>query len=89
MTSYEGIVHQIESVVRDPKVRNIILDIDSPGGERVGAMETAELIRKANEAKPVYAMVNGMAASAAYALASGAKAIISTGRASPARSAWC
>jgi signal peptide peptidase SppA len=78
MTSYEGIAHQIESAVRDPKVRNIILDIDSPGGEAVGAMETAALIRKANEAKPVYAMVNGMAASAAYALASGAKAIIST-----------
>lgn len=78
VTSYEGIAHQIESAVRDPKVRNIILDIDSPGGEAVGAMETAALIRKANEAKPVYAMVNGMAASAAYALASGAKAIIST-----------
>jgi signal peptide peptidase SppA len=78
MTSYEGIAHQIESAVRDPKVRNIILDIDSPGGEAVGAMETAALVRKANEAKPVYAMVNGMAASAAYALASGAKAIIST-----------
>ena len=78
MTSYEGIAHQIESAVRDPKVRNLILDIDSPGGEATGAMETAALVRKANEAKPVYAMVNGMAASAAYALASGAKAIIST-----------
>jgi signal peptide peptidase SppA len=78
VTSYEGIAHQIESAVRDPKVRNIILDIDSPGGEAVGAMEAAALVRKANEAKPVYAMVNGMAASAAYALASGAKAIIST-----------
>jgi len=78
MTSYEGIAHQIESAVRDSKVRNIILDIDSSGGEAVGAMETAALVRKANEAKPVYAMVNGMAASAAYALASGAKAIIST-----------
>jgi len=78
MTSYEGIAHQIESAVRDRKVRNVILDIDSPGGEAVGAMETAALVRKANEAKPVYAMINGMAASAAYALASGAKAIIST-----------
>jgi signal peptide peptidase SppA len=77
-TSYEGIAHQIESAVRDPKVRNIILDIDSPGGEATGAMETAALVRKANEAKPVYAMVNGMAASAAYAIASGAKAVIST-----------
>lgn len=78
MTSYEGIAHQIESAVRDRKVKSIILDIDSPGGEAVGAMETAALVRKAQEEKPVYAMVNGMAASAAYAIASGAKAIFST-----------
>ncbi len=78
MTSYEGIAHQIASAVRDRKVRNILLDIDSPGGEAVGAMETAAMVRKAREEKPVYAMVNGMAASAAYAIASGAKAIFST-----------
>jgi signal peptide peptidase SppA len=78
MTSYEGIAHQLESAVRDKKVKSVILDIDSPGGEAVGAMETAALVRKAREEKPVYAMVNGMAASAAYAIASGAKAIFST-----------
>jgi signal peptide peptidase SppA len=78
MTSYEGIAHQLESAVRDKKVKSVILDIDSPGGEAVGAIETAALVRKAQEEKPVYAIVNGMAASAAYAIASGAKAIFST-----------
>ena len=78
MTSYEGITHQVQSALRDPKVKNIILDIDSPGGEAVGAMETSAMIREANKTKPVYAMVNGMAASAAYAIAAGAKAIYST-----------
>jgi signal peptide peptidase SppA len=78
MTSYEGIAHQIESAARDPKVKSIVLDIESPGGEAVGAMETSALIRKVNGEKPVHAVVNGMAASAAYALASGAKSITST-----------
>lgn len=78
LTSYEGIAHQVETAVCDPKVKSIILDIDSPGGEAVGAFETAALIRKAGEAKPIAAMVNGMACSAAYALASGCKMVASS-----------
>jgi signal peptide peptidase SppA len=78
LTSYEGIAFQIESAARDDKVRSILLDIESPGGEAVGAFETAAIVRKANSVKPVFALVNGMAASAAYAIASGAKAIMST-----------
>jgi len=78
MTSYEGIAHQIKTALADSKVKNIVLDIDSPGGEASGAFETAAMIREASKTKPVVAMVNGMAASAAYALASGARAIMST-----------
>jgi signal peptide peptidase SppA len=55
-----------------------VLDIDSPGGEAGGAMETAARIRALDAKKPVVAFVNGMAASAAYALASGARTIIAT-----------
>jgi ClpP class serine protease len=51
-------------------VRSILLDIESPGGEAVGAFEAADAIRAAAKLKPVTAVVNGMAASAAYALAS-------------------
>lgn len=78
LTSYEGIAYQIETAARDAKVKSIILDIESPGGEAVGAFETAAVVRKANEVKPVFACVNGLAASAAYAIASGAKAILTT-----------
>lgn len=78
MTSYEGISHQIKTAMADPKVKNVILDIDSPGGEATGAFEAAAMVREASKTKPIFAMVNGMAASAAYALASGAKAIVST-----------
>jgi signal peptide peptidase SppA len=77
-TSYEGIKFQVGSAVNDPKVRSILLDIESPGGEAVGAFEAADAIRAAAKQKPVTAVVNGMAASAAYALASAADKIITT-----------
>jgi signal peptide peptidase SppA len=77
-TSYEGIKFQVGSAVNDPKVRSILLDIESPGGEAVGAFEAADAIRAAAKQKPVTAVVNGMAASAAYALASAADRIVTT-----------
>ena len=83
LQSYEGIAFQLQSAARDPKVKSIILDMDSPGGEAVGAMEIAALVRKIASEKPVFASVNGMAASSAYAIASGARSIftISSGMA--------
>lgn len=78
LTSYEGIGYQIERAARDPKVNSILLDIESPGGEAVGCFEIADLIRKAGAEKPIHAVVNGMACSAAYSIASACKSIMST-----------
>lgn len=78
LTSYEGIDAQLRAAAADPKVRQILLDMESPGGEAVGAMEMAAAVRKVNKEKPVYAIANGMAASAAYAIASGAKRVFTT-----------
>jgi signal peptide peptidase SppA len=75
-TSYEGLRHQIVSAGNDPNTRAILLDIHSPGGEAIGAFETAQAVREAAGKKPVTAVVNGMAASAAYAIASGATRIV-------------
>lgn len=77
-TSYEGLKFQIGAAVADQKVTSIILDIESPGGEAVGTFEVAQAVRDANAKKPVVAVVNGMAASAAYAIASGAGRIVTT-----------
>lgn len=77
LVSYEGLAFQIEQAAADPKISGIVLDIESPGGEAVGAFEIAAVVRQARETKPVIAFVNGMAASAAYAIASGATKIIS------------
>jgi signal peptide peptidase SppA len=77
LTSYEGIVAQFKAAANDPKVKSIIHDLDSPGGEATGAFEAADVIRAVSAVKPVTAFVNGLAASAGYALASGAKTILS------------
>lgn len=66
-----------ESVVSG-SVKAIILDIDSPGGEVMGITELHAEILKARRTKPVTAHVSGMAASAAFHLASAAQEITAT-----------
>lgn len=78
MTSYEGLAFQLGAAAKDPEVHAIILDMDSPGGEAVGAFEIADKVRAVAKLKPITAVVNGMAASAAYAIASAATKIVST-----------
>jgi signal peptide peptidase SppA len=78
LTSYEGIQHQLKTAAADPAVHSILLDLHSPGGEAIGAFETAALVRQVARSKRVVALVNGMAASAAYAIPSGASEIVTT-----------
>ena len=77
-TSYEGLKFQVAHAAQDRRTKAILLDIESPGGEAVGAFEVADAVRTAAAEKPVTAVVNGMAASAAYAIASAARRIVTT-----------
>lgn len=65
--------------VRDQRLNKdttgIVLHVDSPGGEVTGMEELAEEIRRAAQAKPVIAVVDGLAASAAYSATSQASEI--------------
>ncbi len=78
LTSYERLNHQLSFAIADDSIGAIVLDMDSPGGEAVGAFEASDAVRAAAARKPVTAIINGMAASAAYAIASGASRIITT-----------
>ena len=64
--------------LRTHSVRTVDLVIDSPGGSVLGLPETADVIHPANRVKPVRAFVTGIAASAAYWLASQASTITLT-----------
>lgn len=76
LVSYEGLQATLKALENDPAVRGVVLDINSPGGHGAGAMETAAAVRALAAIKPVVALANSMAASAAYAIASGASEII-------------
>jgi signal peptide peptidase SppA len=77
-TSYERIRADVRRALADPQARTIDLVIDSPGGSVLGLPETADVISQANKTKPVVAHVTGIAASAAYWLASQASVITLT-----------
>jgi signal peptide peptidase SppA len=74
-SDYSEIRANVRRAVADPSARTIDLVIDSPGGSVLGLPETADVIHAANKVKPVRAFVTGIAASAAYWLASQASSI--------------
>ena len=69
---------QLEAAANHPDVAAIILDVDSPGGAVTGTMETAAAVREAASKKKVVAVVDSLAASAAYWIASQASKIVAT-----------
>lgn len=76
LVSYEGIHTQVTDAANDDAVTAILLDINSPGGEAGGMFSLAATIREIAQRKPVVALVNDMAASAAYGIAAQATEII-------------
>lgn len=78
LTSYEGIGHQFKTAAADDDIHSVIIDMHTPGGEAVGAFEAAALARQLSAKKRTVALVNGMAASAGYAIASAANEIVTT-----------
>lgn len=56
----------LADAVADDSVSQILIDIDSPGGSVYGVAELANEIMQARSAKPIVAVANSLAASAAY-----------------------
>ena len=75
LTSYQSVQQMLELARDDASVDAILLDIDSPGGESSGVFDLADKIRTIGLQKPVWAVANDMAFSAAYALASAAQKV--------------
>lgn len=67
-TTYESIAAALREQVADESIRSIVLDIDSPGGSSYGMTELAAEIRRLRGKKPIVAVANHLAASAAFDL---------------------
>ena len=76
MTSYEGLRRELRQAIADPLVEHVVLDIDSPGGAAVGAFELAADIRAMAQQKPITGVVNFMAYSGGYLIASACSDIV-------------
>ena len=75
-TSNDYLQSALELAAEDPSINRIILDVNSPGGEVAKTDATASLIREIRKTKEVIAVVEDMAASAAYWIASAASRIV-------------
>lgn len=78
LQSYDGIAQQLRMAADDERVRSILLDLNSYGGEAAGTAELAQEIREISAVKPVTALVADAAASAAYWIASAADEVVVT-----------
>jgi ClpP class serine protease len=75
-TSTQELATDLQAALDDPKVRSILLNVDSPGGEANGISELADMVFAARDKKPIKAYIGGTGASAAYWIASAASEVV-------------
>lgn len=76
LTSYQALEDLVTSAMDDPKVSSLVFDVDSGGGAAAGAFALSDFIYEQRGRKPMVAMVNECACSAAYLLASAADEVV-------------
>jgi capsid assembly protease len=78
--AYGDIVGAVAQAFADQHVRAVVLELDSPGGEVAGLFDAVAALRDLKEryGKPLHAVANEAALSAAYAVASAADRLIVT-----------
>lgn len=79
-TTYGEIISALAVAEADPSIRSIVLHVDSGGGQISGMFEAMAVLQASK--KPITTLVSGMAASAAFGLASQTDSIMAESRAS-------
>jgi protease-4 len=74
-TGADDTIAAIEHASKNPRVKGIVLRIDSPGGDAFGSDQIYRAILKARSTKPVIASMADVAASGGYYAAAGAHEI--------------
>lgn len=75
-TSTQVLATDLQAALDNPKVKSIVLNIDSPGGEANGINELADMVFAARDKKRIVSYIGGTGASAAYWIASAASEIV-------------
>lgn len=71
--TYEALGASLNTALTDYRVKAILLDVDSPGGQVDGMLDLADAILAARGKMPVWAVANSVMCSAAYALGGSAE----------------
>jgi len=77
-TSTERLGQEFDAAINDISVKAVVFDIDSNGGSVYGLNELSDKIYAARGAKPIIAVANPVAFSAAYFIASAADEVVVT-----------
>jgi signal peptide peptidase SppA len=78
--SSDLLVNDVKAATKNPKIKGILLNIDSPGGAVAGTQSLASAVLAARKIKPVYAVSEGTMASAAYWVGSAAEKVYSSSK---------
>lgn len=78
LSSYAGLMKAFDEAMADDSVDRIVMHVDSGGGQATGCFDLANHIYANRGKKPIIAYVDGMSASAAYALTSAADEVIAS-----------
>lgn len=77
-TALDAFTVAVRQAANDPNVGSILVLADSPGGEVAGTPEAADAVYNARASKHVVALVDSLAASASYWIASQASEVIAS-----------
>lgn len=80
LTSYEEIGESLEAALNDARVKGILFQIDSFGGEAPGCFELCDKIYAARSKKPIWGIADVDAMSAGYAILSSCEQCYGTAR---------
>ena len=75
-TTYAEIWKAFDMAMADDAVQSVVMDFDTPGGDVSGCFDFADHIYQSRGIKPITAVVNEMAYSAGYLLASACSRIV-------------
>ncbi|AZV02118.1 hypothetical protein Arno162_78 [Pectobacterium phage Arno162] len=78
LSSYAGLTKAFDEALADQNVERIVMHVDSGGGQATGCFDLARHIMANRGSKPIIAYVDGLSASAAYALSCAADEVIAS-----------
>lgn len=72
----DDLIRTIGQARRNPRIRAVLIEIDSPGGTAIASEQLYMAVRRLAASKPVVAWIKGVGASGAYFLACGATRVV-------------